>query len=146
MKLVSFSPLADPANIRPGFLITHNGAQQIAPIASASTLEAIAANVTSPNSSASLLPLDQVRLHAPLANPPRIFCIGLNYRDHAIESGMEIPKFPVVFFKMAPSIIGPNEPIVLPSITKEPDYEAEFAFILGKGGYQIQAADAMDHV
>ena len=90
--------------------------------------------------------LEDVRLHAPLANPPRIFCIGLNYRDHAIESGMEIPKFPVVFFKLAPSIVGPGEAIVLPAITKEPDYEAEFAFVIGKGGFQISAANAMDHV
>jgi 2-keto-4-pentenoate hydratase/2-oxohepta-3-ene-1,7-dioic acid hydratase in catechol pathway len=91
-------------------------------------------------------PLASVRLHAPLTNPPRIFCIGLNYRDHAIESGMEIPKFPVVFFKMIPSIVGPGEAIVLPAITKEPDYEAEFAFVIGKGGFNIQSSDAMSHV
>ncbi len=91
-------------------------------------------------------PLDEVRLHAPLTNPPRIFCIGLNYRDHALESGMEIPKFPVVFFKMVPSMIGPGESILLPSITQEPDYEAELAVILGQGGYRIPATRAMDHV
>ena len=59
---------------------------------------------------------------------------------------MEIPKFPVVFFKLTPSIIGPGQSIVLPAITKEPDYEAEFAFVIGKGGYQISAANAMNHV
>jgi 2-keto-4-pentenoate hydratase/2-oxohepta-3-ene-1,7-dioic acid hydratase in catechol pathway len=91
-------------------------------------------------------PLTSVKLHAPLSNPPRIFCIGLNYRDHAIESGMEIPKFPVVFFKLVPSIVGPGDAIVLPAITSEPDYEAEFAFVIGTGGFQISASDAMTHV
>jgi 2-keto-4-pentenoate hydratase/2-oxohepta-3-ene-1,7-dioic acid hydratase in catechol pathway len=91
-------------------------------------------------------PATDVRIHAPLANPPRVFCIGLNYRDHAAESGMEIPKFPVVFFKLVPSIIGPGEAIVIPPITTEPDYEAEFAFVIGNGGYQIPASEAMKHV
>src|SRR5258707_10526175 len=59
---------------------------------------------------------------------------------------MEIPKFPVVFFKLVPSIVGPGEAIVLPKITEQPDYEAEFAFVIGKGGFQIPADDAMSHV
>jgi 2-keto-4-pentenoate hydratase/2-oxohepta-3-ene-1,7-dioic acid hydratase in catechol pathway len=52
----------------------------------------------------------------------------------------------VVFFKLAPSIVGPGDSIVLPAITKEPDYEAEFAFVIGKGGFQIPASKAQDHV
>lgn len=90
--------------------------------------------------------LSDVRLHAPLANPPRVFAIGLNYRDHAIESGMAIPSTPVVFFKLTPSIIGPGESIVLPRNSTEPDYEAEFAFVIGKGGYRIPAAAWREHV
>jgi 2-keto-4-pentenoate hydratase/2-oxohepta-3-ene-1,7-dioic acid hydratase in catechol pathway len=114
----------------------------------ADTLAAITAGVTAfKNGSAYRgYRLNEIRLHAPLLNPPRIFCIGLNYRDHAKESGMEIPKFPVVFVKLVPSIVGPGEAIVLPAITKEPDYEAEFAFVIGKGGFQIAAGEAMDHV
>ncbi len=58
--------------------------------------------------------LSEVRLHAPLSNPPRIFAIGLNYRDHAAESKMALPSAPVVFFKMPTAIIGPGDAIVLP--------------------------------
>jgi 2-keto-4-pentenoate hydratase/2-oxohepta-3-ene-1,7-dioic acid hydratase in catechol pathway len=93
-----------------------------------------------------VLPANQVRLHAPLANPPRIFAIGLNYRDHAIESGMEIPSTPVVFFKLPSAIIGPCKAIVLPRNSTEPDYEAELAFVIGKGGYRIAAAAWREHV
>jgi 2-keto-4-pentenoate hydratase/2-oxohepta-3-ene-1,7-dioic acid hydratase in catechol pathway len=96
--------------------------------------------------SAATLGIDEVRLHAPLANPPRVFAIGLNYRDHAKESGMEVPKTPVVFFKLTTSIIGPGENIVLPKNSTEPDYEAEFAFVIGKGGYRIPAAAWREHV
>ena len=90
--------------------------------------------------------LSDVRLHAPLANPPRIFAIGLNYRDHAIESKMALPTVPVVFFKMPTAIIGPGEHIVLPKNSTEPDYEAELAFVIGKGGYRIPASAWRDHV
>ena len=90
--------------------------------------------------------LSEVKLHAPLPNPPRIFAIGLNYRDHARESGMELPTTPVVFFKLTTSVIGPGEPIVLPHNSTQPDYEAEFAFVIGRGGYRIPASAWRDHV
>jgi 2-keto-4-pentenoate hydratase/2-oxohepta-3-ene-1,7-dioic acid hydratase in catechol pathway len=90
--------------------------------------------------------LDRVRMHAPLINPPRVFAIGLNYRDHAKESGMEIPKTPVVFFKLPTAIIGTGEAIVLPKNSTQPDYEAEFAFVIGKGGYRIPASAWREHV
>jgi 2-keto-4-pentenoate hydratase/2-oxohepta-3-ene-1,7-dioic acid hydratase in catechol pathway len=144
MKLVSFS--IDGGVVRPGYLLEDT--EEVVDLSSAgfsSTLDVITSEVA-PELSSDRLPLAVVRLHAPIANPPRIFCIGLNYRDHAIESGMDIPKFPVVFFKLVPSIIGPGEAIVLPSITKEPDYEAEFAFIIGTGGFQIPAKAALSHV
>ena len=86
------------------------------------------------------------RLRAPLSNPPRVFAIGLNYRDHAKESGMAIPTTPVVFFKLTPAIIGPGDAIVLPKNSTQPDYEAEFAFVIGKGGYRIPASAWQEHV
>jgi 2-keto-4-pentenoate hydratase/2-oxohepta-3-ene-1,7-dioic acid hydratase in catechol pathway len=95
---------------------------------------------------APLFPLDEVRLHAPLPNPPRVFAIGLNYRDHAIESGIAIPTTPVVFLKLQSAIIGPGEPIVLPANSTQPDYEAEFAFVIGKGGFRIPASAWREHV
>src|SRR5271165_3845145 len=115
MKLVSFS-VAGGA-VRPGYLFEDTGlVLDLTPSGFAATLDVIAAGKPA-TMAAERLPLASVKLHAPLSNPPRIFCIGLNYRDHAIESGMEIPRFPVVFFKLAPSIIGPGEAIVLPPIT-----------------------------
>jgi len=152
MKLVYFSELnspAGPSSIRPGVLLDEGSLViDLTTAGHADALAAITAGVTALANGGAYrgYPLDEVKLHAPLSNPPRIFCIGLNYRDHAIESGMEIPKFPVVFFKMVPSIIGPGGAIVLPAITKEPDYEAEFAFVIGKGGFQIPASKAQDHV
>src|SRR4030095_7562103 len=78
-------------------------------------------------------PLGSVRLLAPILRPPKIICIGLNYRDHAIESNMEIPKVPTVFAKFATSVIGPGETVLLPRRATQPDYEAEFAVVIGKG-------------
>ncbi len=135
MKLISFSAVT--GQIRPGFLFDDtNSILDLSPGGYSSTLEVIAHGMTS-TTPATRLSFDNVKLHAPLANPPRIFAIGLNYRDHAKESGMEIPATPVVFFKLPTAIIGPGDPIVLPKNSTQPDYEAEFAFVIGKGGYRI---------
>jgi 2-keto-4-pentenoate hydratase/2-oxohepta-3-ene-1,7-dioic acid hydratase in catechol pathway len=91
-------------------------------------------------------PLDTVNLLAPLPDPPRIFCVGLNYRDHAVESKMEIPKVPTVFLKLASALVGPGATIELPSISSQPDYEAEFACVIGKGGSRIAREDWREHV
>ncbi len=147
MKLVSFS-LAD-GHIRPGFLI-EDGALVVDLSAAgyADALAVIAAGIKEPDHGNTFPAhrLTEVRLHAPLLNPPRVFAIGLNYRDHAIESGMAIPTTPVVFFKQTTAIIGPGEPIVLPVNSTEPDYEAEFAFVIGRGGYRLKADEWRNHV
>jgi len=91
-------------------------------------------------------PLDEIRLLAPIPRPPKIICIGLNYRDHAAESKMEIPKVPTVFSKYATAVIGPGESIILPRLSTKPDYEAEFAFVIGKGGRYISGAAWRQHV
>jgi len=91
-------------------------------------------------------PLGTVKLLAPLPDPPRIFCVGLNYRDHAVESKMEIPKVPTVFMKLASALIGPGAAIELPSISSQPDYEAEFACVVGKGGSRIARDDWQEYV
>lgn len=93
-----------------------------------------------------IVPLAKARLLAPLSNPPKIICLGLNYRDHALECKEEIPKLPTLFSKYTTSIIGPGESIVLPKNSKEPDYEAEFAFVIGKGGRYISKDRWRDHV
>jgi len=92
------------------------------------------------------LPLSTVTLLAPIPHPPRIFAIGLNYHKHAAESNMQVQKVPTVFMKLSSSVVGPDHSIILPKISTQPDYEAEFAFVIGKPGYQIPAASAMDYV
>jgi 2-keto-4-pentenoate hydratase/2-oxohepta-3-ene-1,7-dioic acid hydratase in catechol pathway len=87
-----------------------------------------------------------VTLLAPIPRPQKLICVGLNYRDHAIESNMEIPKVPTIFNKFATSVIAPGENIVLPKNSEKPDYEAEFAFVIGKGGRHIAADRWQDHV
>lgn len=91
-------------------------------------------------------PLSHVTLHAPIPRPPRVFAIGLNYQKHADESKMAVQKVPTVFLKLTSSITGPDTAIVLPRISTQPDYEAEFAFVIGKGGYQIAAEAWREHV
>lgn len=78
-----------------------------------------------------------VRILAPLTKPEKILCVGLNYRDHAIESNMAIPTVPTIFSKFSNCIIGPGDEIVLPKVAKTPDYEAEFAVVIGKAGRNI---------
>ena len=87
-----------------------------------------------------------VTLLAPLPRPTKIICIGLNYRDHAIESKMEIPKVPTVFSKYPSVVIGPGANIVLPKNSTKPDYEAEMAFVIGRGGRHIPAGHWQEHV
>lgn len=147
MKLVTFS--AADGKLRPGALIEDaNLVVDLTAVDHADALSVIAAGLTSVGdfSTHPGYNLSAVRLHAPILNPPRIFAIGLNYRAHAAESKMELPKFPVVFFKMQTAIIGPGESIVLPKNSNEPDYEAELAFVIGKGGYRIPAAEWREHV
>jgi len=81
-----------------------------------------------------------------LPRPPKIICVGLNYRDHAIESKMEIPKVPTIFSKYPTAVIGPGDPIVLPKLSSKPDYEAEFAFVIGTGGRHIPAGRWQEHI
>ncbi len=91
-------------------------------------------------------PAASVRLLAPIPDPPKVVCIGLNYRDHAAESGAAIPREPVLFSKFATAIIGPGESIRLPAVSREVDYEAELVLVVGKKGRNLRAADAMDHL
>jgi 2-keto-4-pentenoate hydratase/2-oxohepta-3-ene-1,7-dioic acid hydratase in catechol pathway len=90
--------------------------------------------------------LDTVRILAPIHRPPKFICIGLNYRDHAIESNMAIPEIPTVFNKFPNTVIGPMDKIVLPKMSSQPDYEAEFAFVIGKTGKRISGENWRDYV
>jgi 2-keto-4-pentenoate hydratase/2-oxohepta-3-ene-1,7-dioic acid hydratase in catechol pathway len=87
-----------------------------------------------------------VRLGPPICRPSKIICIGLNYRDHAEESGMELPEEPVVFFKATSSIVGPNDPVVIPRNASKVDWEVELAVVIGKRAKYVDEANAMEHV
>ncbi len=110
--------------------------------AGSSALEAAkAALATSPR-----IPAAGVTLLSPIPRPPRVFGIGLNYLRHAVESNMAVPAFPVVFLKLTSSVVGTGATIILPALSIQPDYEAEFAVVIGKPGYKIPIASAMDYV
>jgi acylpyruvate hydrolase len=91
-------------------------------------------------------PLQAVRLRAPILNPRKIICLGLNYRDHAQETKADIPTDPILFSKYATAIIGPDDPILLPAVSKEVDYEAELAFIMARRGRHISTGRALEYV
>jgi 2-keto-4-pentenoate hydratase/2-oxohepta-3-ene-1,7-dioic acid hydratase in catechol pathway len=147
MKLVSFST-AD-GKVRPGSLLEEAGlVVDLSGLDFADTIavaEAGFAAIDKPGPYPGHK-LSEVKMLAPIANPPRVFAIGLNYRDHAIEAKMALPTVPVVFFKMTTAIIGPGENIVLPKNSTKVDYEAELAFVIGKGGYRIPASAWREHV
>ncbi len=88
----------------------------------------------------------KVRLCAPVPRPGKFICVGLNYRDHALEGGHEIPKVPTLFNKFTTSVVGPEDNIVLPKVVQLPDYEGEFAFVIGKKGRNISKKAALEHV
>ncbi|MBL0159088.1 MAG: fumarylacetoacetate hydrolase family protein [Bryobacterales bacterium] len=90
--------------------------------------------------------LTRVVLLAPIPKPPKLICVGLNYRDHAAEAKMEIPAVPTIFSKFTSAITGPGAPIILPKNSAKPDYEAEFAVVIGTGGRHIPAAAWREHV
>jgi len=149
MKLVSFSFFSDPTP-RAGLLLgdeildlTPLGVPDTAN-AMALGAEALGQALTMPETSR--IALSGARLLAPIPRPPRIFCVGLNYRDHAVESKMEIPKVPTLFLKLPSAVIGPGETVRIPALTREPDYEVELALIIGKAGRNIAAENWREHV
>jgi acylpyruvate hydrolase len=87
-----------------------------------------------------------VSLKAVVPNPEKVICIGLNYRDHATETNASIPEVPTVFAKYANTLIGDGEPILIPRVTQQVDYEAELAFVIGRHGRYIAESDAMRYV
>lgn len=92
------------------------------------------------------VPLDEVRLHAPIARPGKIIGIGLNYSDHAEETGADIPEKPIVFAKYPNTIIGPGEAIRIPAVTEQADYEAELAVVIGRSARHVDPGDALECV
>jgi 2-keto-4-pentenoate hydratase/2-oxohepta-3-ene-1,7-dioic acid hydratase in catechol pathway len=92
------------------------------------------------------LELATANLLSPIPRPPKIICVGLNYRDHAAESNMAIPEVPTIFCKFHTAVTGHRHPIVLPKASTQPDYEAEFAVVIGKRGRYIPEDRWREHV
>jgi 2,4-diketo-3-deoxy-L-fuconate hydrolase len=87
-----------------------------------------------------------VRLGPPITRPSKIVCIGLNFRDHAAESAMELPKEPVIFFKSTTALVGPNDDLVMPRGATKVDWEVELAVVIGKVTRYIEKAQAFEHI
>jgi 2-keto-4-pentenoate hydratase/2-oxohepta-3-ene-1,7-dioic acid hydratase in catechol pathway len=92
------------------------------------------------------LPAGGMRLLAPVPRPPKIFGVGLNYADHARETGKEPPSEPVIFSKLPTAVAAHQQPIVLPKLSKQVDYEAELVVVIGRGGRHIRREQAIEHV
>jgi 2-keto-4-pentenoate hydratase/2-oxohepta-3-ene-1,7-dioic acid hydratase in catechol pathway len=90
--------------------------------------------------------LDDGRIGPCVGQVGKFICIGLNYSDHAAETGAEVPREPVIFMKATSAICGPNDTVLIPRNSVKTDWEVELGVIIGKGGVYIDEADALDHV
>ena len=145
MKLVTF--VEGNKGPRPGLVVdggiidlsTEGFKDSLAFLAAAGSVQADVAK------SKATVAMDKVKLLAPVA-PPRIFGIGVNYAEHALESKTETQAVPTVFIVLSSSVVGPGADVILPRASVKVDYEAELAVVIGKPGYQVPAAKAMEHV
>uniref|UniRef100_A0A493SSK8 Fumarylacetoacetate hydrolase domain containing 2A n=1 Tax=Anas platyrhynchos platyrhynchos TaxID=8840 RepID=A0A493SSK8_ANAPP len=92
------------------------------------------------------LPRAGARLLAPISDPEKVICVGLNYRDHCLEQDVKVPKEPLIFSKFPSAIVGPFDDIVHPAESSEVDWEVELAAVIGKTGRHIQESAALEHV
>lgn len=104
-------------------------------------LERICDTATSPG-----IPLEELCILAPLARPEKVICVGLNYRDHALETGKQPPKEPVIFAKLPTTVVGPRAHIILPSLSNRVDYEAELVVVIGKPCCHVTESEALEYV
>ncbi|MEM8954521.1 MAG: fumarylacetoacetate hydrolase family protein [Verrucomicrobiota bacterium] len=87
-----------------------------------------------------------VRLGPPTCRPSKIICIGLNYADHAAETGVELPTEPIIFFKAPSSWCGPNDDLIIPRGSEKTDWEVELAVVIGKRALYVEEAEALEHI
>ena len=100
----------------------------------------------SENEGKALIEKGGLRIGAPIPCPRSIVCVGLNYKDHAAESGLEIPPEPLLFSKSSSSVVGPFDDIVHPLVTEQFDYEVELAVVIGKQAKDVSEADAYNYI
>jgi 2-keto-4-pentenoate hydratase/2-oxohepta-3-ene-1,7-dioic acid hydratase in catechol pathway len=145
MKLLRYGPLGQE---KPG-LLDANGAirdlsGQVADLAGATLADLDRLKSIDPAS----LPLvpGTPRLGPCVGGPGKFICIGLNYADHAAESGLQVPPEPVIFMKATSAICGPNDPILIPRTSQKTDWEVELGVVIGKPAKYVTEADALNHV
>lgn len=147
MKLLRYG---QPGEERPGTLDAQGKLRDLSGV-----IDDIGGNVLLPESLNKLRELDPAslplveghpRLGACVGNVGKFICIGLNYADHAAETGAEIPKEPVVFSKWTSAIVGPNDAVEIPRDSQKTDWEVELGVVIGKGGRYISETDALSHV
>jgi acylpyruvate hydrolase len=90
--------------------------------------------------------LAKAKILPPFPTPPKIICVGLNYRDHSAESGFKQPDYPTLFTRFATSLVGHDAPVIRPKVSDKFDYEGELVAVIGEGGRHISHADALNHV
>jgi 2-keto-4-pentenoate hydratase/2-oxohepta-3-ene-1,7-dioic acid hydratase in catechol pathway len=168
MKLVAFATTG--TNVRPGALLagehvldlTHAALALPKPVhdldmcdldgafhraaAAAATKSAAPAELARLRAAGAVLARSAVTLHAPVPRPGKILCIGLNYRDHAAEQNVELPKRPLLFSKFATCVQAPGAPIRIPRGSTQTDYEAELAVVIGRRAARVSEVTAMRHV
>jgi 2-keto-4-pentenoate hydratase/2-oxohepta-3-ene-1,7-dioic acid hydratase in catechol pathway len=146
MKLIRFG---EHGRERPGLLLDNDraidasgfGADYDESFFADDGINALRGWVAANSASAPAVPAG-VRLGPPIRRPSKIVCIGLNFRDHAAESGMEIPREPVIFFKATTSLAGPNDPVIIPRGGTKLDWEVELAVIIGATARYLSPAEA----
>jgi 2-keto-4-pentenoate hydratase/2-oxohepta-3-ene-1,7-dioic acid hydratase in catechol pathway len=109
-------------------------------------LETLVKEAPNKDKTKALVPIKKAKPLAPLLNPPKIVCLGLNYRDHVAEQGGTIPEDLVIFMKPRTAIIGPDDTIIKPSFVTKLDYEAELAIVIGKKAKNVSAEEAKQHI
>jgi 2-keto-4-pentenoate hydratase/2-oxohepta-3-ene-1,7-dioic acid hydratase in catechol pathway len=150
MKLIRFGP---PGRERPGLILPDGRRIDASGCANdydeaffgSDGLERLARWLAHDGVAAPVVPDDE-RLGPPICRPSKIVCVGLNYRDHARESGMAIPDEPVLFFKATSAIVGPNDDVIIPKNGAKVDWEVELAVVIGRGAAYVERERALEHV
>lgn len=149
MKLIRFG---EPGNEKPGVIINENRYDVSAAVNDydeeffgGNGIEQLKSWVAENHDK--LVPVgDDVRLGAPLKRPSKIICVGLNYADHAKETGAALPTEPIIFFKATSAIVGPNDDLVIPKKSTKTDWEVELAVIIGKKASYVSEAEASVYI
>jgi 2-keto-4-pentenoate hydratase/2-oxohepta-3-ene-1,7-dioic acid hydratase in catechol pathway len=147
MKLLRYGTLGAE---KPGMLDAQGGIRDLSGM-----VADIAGDALSPAGLAKLAAIDPIslplvegapRIGACVGSVGKMICIGLNYADHAAETGVDVPPEPVIFFKATSAICGPNDDVRIPRTSEKSDWEVELGVVIGKNSSYVDEADAMDHV